>query len=154
MHGFPQLRCWNNSTLCLAPIVWAQPRHILTWHASGCMTSTKRSLNHAGRLTPSGTERHRIPPDGLQVTAPKEVTETIYTDTVAVLPGYARAVAADLRGSSERWRQYQDPPSYFDDALGGLMYQMSPAASEAYQDDSVLGRALKVTCQTPTPSML
>ena len=84
------------------------------------------------------------------MTAPKEVTETIYTDTVAVLPGYARAVAADLRASSERWRQYQDPPSYFDDALGGLMYQMSPAASEAYQDDSVLGRALKVASGLPS----
>ncbi len=89
----------------------------------------------------------------LQVTAPKEVTETIYTDTVAVLPGYARAVAADLRGSSERWRQYQEPPSYFDDALGGLTYQLSPAAQEAYQDASVLGRALKVVSQTPSPSV-
>ena len=89
----------------------------------------------------------------LQVTAPKEVTETVYTDTVAVLPGYARAVAADLRGSSERWRQYQEPPSYFDDALGGLTYQLSPAAQEAYQDASVLGRALKVAPHSPCPSV-
>lgn len=81
----------------------------------------------------------------LQVTAPKEVTEMIYTDTVAVLPAYARAVAADLRASSERWHQYQEPPSYFDDALGGLTLQMSPAAREAYQDESVLGRALQVS---------
>ena len=86
----------------------------------------------------------QMPAFCLQVTAPKELTETVYTDTVAVLPGYARAVAADLRGSSERWRQYQEPPSYFDDALGGLTYQLSPAAQEAYQDASVLGRALKV----------
>ena len=69
----------------------------------------------------------------------------IYTDTVAVLPAYARAAAADLRASSERWRQYQEPPSCFDDALGGLTLQMSPAAREAYQDESVLGRALKVS---------
>ncbi len=79
------------------------------------------------------------------MTTPKLVTETIYTDTVAVLPAYARAVASDLRASSERWRQYQEPPSYFDDALGGLTLQMSPAAREAYQDESVLGRALKAS---------
>lgn len=74
----------------------------------------------------------------------------MYTDTVAVLPGYARAVAADLRASSERWRQYQEPPSHFDDALGGLTYQLSPAAREAYQDESVLGRALKVLILSST----
>ena len=81
----------------------------------------------------------------LQVTAPKEVTEKVYTDTVAVLPGYARAVATELRAPSERWHQYQEPPTnYFDDTFGGLAYMMSPAVREAYQDESVLGRALKV----------
>ena len=39
----------------------------------------------------------------------------------------------------------KSPPSYFDDALGGLTLQMSPAAREAYQDETVLGRALKVS---------
>ena len=81
----------------------------------------------------------------MQVTAPAEVTEKVYTDTVAVLPGYARAVATELRAPSERWHQYQEPPTnYFDDAFGGLAYNMSPAVREAYQDESVLGRALKV----------
>ena len=79
------------------------------------------------------------------MTAPTEVTEKVYTDTVAVLPGYARAVATELRAPSERWHQYQEPPTnYFDDAFGGLAYNMSPAVREAYQDESVLGRALKV----------
>ena len=83
------------------------------------------------------------------MTAPTEVTETVYTDTVAVLPGYARAVATELRAPSERWHQYQEPPAtYFDDAFGGLAYNMSPAAREAYQDESVLGRALKVLSAT------
>ena len=79
------------------------------------------------------------------MTAPTEVTEKVYTDTVAVLPGYARAVATELRAPSERWHQYQEPPTnYFDDTFGGLAYMMSPAVREAYQDESVLGRALKV----------
>ncbi|CAK0785443.1 hypothetical protein CVIRNUC_008652 [Coccomyxa viridis] len=82
-----------------------------------------------------------------QVTTPTEVTEKVYTDTVAVLPGYARAVATELRAPSERWHQYQEPPTnYFDDAFGGLAYNMPPAVREAYQDESVLGRALKVMC--------
>ena len=87
------------------------------------------------------------------MTAPTEVTEKVYTDTVAVLPGYARAVATELRAPSERWHQYQEPPtSYFDDAFGGLAYNMSPAVREAYQDESVLGRALKVlNCKTRAP---
>ena len=95
-----------------------------------------------GKPDPLLRETHR---SWSQVTAPTEVTEKVYTDTVAVLPGYARAVATELRAPSERWHQYQEPPTnYFDDAFGGLAYSMSPAVREAYQDESVLGRALKV----------
>jgi hypothetical protein len=81
-----------------------------------------------------------------QVTTPPrtEVTEAVYNDTVAVLPSYARAVAADLRalGEPKQTDGVRAPPD-LDDLSPGLA-ALSAAAAEAQLADVVLCRALKV----------
>ena len=81
----------------------------------------------------------------MQVTTPpRNITESVYADTVAVLPSYARAVAADLRALGEPRQADQTlAPPELDDLSPGLA-ALSAAAAEAQLADVVLCRALKV----------
>ncbi|KAK9822384.1 hypothetical protein WJX81_006810 [Elliptochloris bilobata] len=75
--------------------------------------------------------------------APVGVAEEVYASAVAVLPVYARAVAAELRATSERAPPWQEPPPTMDDLLAPAAAQ--PAVDAALAD-AVLAKALTVTC--------
>ncbi len=76
-----------------------------------------------------------------QVRAPVGVAEEVYASAVAVLPVYARAVAAELRSSSERAQPWQEPPPTMDDLLAPAAL---PSAVDAALADAVLKKALTV----------
>ena len=72
---------------------------------------------------------------------PVGVAEEVYANAVAVLPVYARAVAAELRATSERPPPWQEPPPTMDDLLAPAAAQ---PAVDAAATDLVLARALTV----------
>lgn len=72
---------------------------------------------------------------------PVGVAEEVYANAVAVLPVYARAVAAELRATSERPPPWQEPPPTMDDLLAPAAAQ---PADDAAATDLVLARALTV----------
>ncbi len=78
-----------------------------------------------------------------QARAPVGVAEEVFASAVAVLPVYARGVAAELRATGERAPPWQEPPPTMDDLLAPAA-AAPPGAADAAAADAVLARALTV----------
>ena len=118
--SFPPIMPVDGQPVCL-PLLWSimgvLPHHV----------PARLGMRPLVDTSSTGMPRVRKPDLACaQVTSPPlEVTEAVYNDTVAVLPSYARAVAAELRGIGEARERGAEPD--LDDLAPGLASSLSAA---------------------------